>query len=100
MKSCKPTYMVKPPPPPAPPAKKRELGEFTYHCHKCDKEHKHVTGYLFMVVVEERVYFCNVNCYDEWMAAHPAVKDPRGLAPPPDRRGAVAATRAKNAEAT
>jgi len=85
----------KPDPPPAPPPKKRELGELTYFCEQCDKEHKHVTGYLFMAVVTKLLYFCNVNCYDEWMEAHPNITDPRWLAPT-DRRGAIAATKAKN----
>jgi hypothetical protein len=87
----------KPPPPPAPP-KKSEVGEFAYSCAACLKGYKHVNGYIFVAVIDpNRMYFCNVNCYNDFLKANPEVK-----APPPtpvtDRRGAIAATKAKEKE--
>jgi hypothetical protein len=87
-------------PPPKTSSVSGELGVFTYHCAHCLKEHKHSTGYMWVAFVgPDRFYFCSVNCYEDWLKNNPEVKDQRGQAEPvPDRRGAVAHTKAKEKE--
>ncbi len=71
------------------------LGTFTYHCKQCDKEHAHSSGYVFTVMYgPETLYFCDVDCCDDWEKALTEFKlKPE---PVPDRRAAIAATKAKN----
>ncbi len=93
----------KPPPPPAPPKKtdvsrqaRLVLDTFVYNCKQCGEERTHSIGYLFVVLQDgEWLYFCNVNCCDEWEKFLPPGTKPDE--PVPDRRGAIAATKAKNA---
>jgi hypothetical protein len=74
------------------------LNTFTYNCHQCDKEHSHSSGYMFIVRYgrEAPLYFCDVDCCDIWEKSITEFK----LKPEPvtDRRGAIAATKAKNEE--
>ena len=82
-------------PPPAPPKKKIEVGEFSYSCAACLKDYKHRNGYIFVAVVGiNRMYFCHVHCYNDFLKANPEVKATPS-APLPDRRGAIAHTKAK-----
>lgn len=89
-------------PPPVPPNKARRdrlgLDTFIYNCHQCGKERSHSCGYLFVVMLGTWwLYFCGVNCCDDWEKANPELKDQ--TPPVPDRRGAILATREKNEEA-
>ncbi len=90
-----------PPPPKATDVDRKDrlgLHDFTYHCTHCQKKHKHSSGYMFVVMLgPDRLYFCNVNCCDDWEKANPELKA-RPAEPVTDRRGAIAATKAKNAE--
>lgn len=73
----------------------RELHDFTWHCAYCCTERKHRTGYLFTVYCgPDTLRFCNVNCYDKWLEDNPEIKTRQE--PATDRRGAIAATKAKN----
>jgi hypothetical protein len=93
-------------PPPAPPAATKEkvrrkdrmgLDTFTYSCHSCNARHSHSSGYMFIVMLDgERLYFCDHNCCDAFEKGY--TKPGIGSHPTPDRRGAIAATRAKNEE--
>ncbi len=93
-------------PPPAAPApgqerlgadsrlKRMGLDTYVYNCHACGIKRKHSSGYMFVVMLEGvRLHFCDVNCCDNWEdnVAIRVVKEPVT-----DRRGAIAATRAKN----
>ncbi len=95
-------------PPPAAPApgqarlgaddrlKRMGLDTYVYNCHACGIEREHSSGYMFVVMLEAKwLYFCDVNCCDNWEdnVAIKVVKEPV-----PDRRGAIAATKAKNEE--
>ena len=87
------------PAPRKPPTETRKvrmsLDTFVYNCTACDKEMTHSSGYLFVVMFElDWLYFCNIDCCDEWEKYHIKVK----VEPATDRRGAIAATKAKNEE--
>ena len=91
---------IPPPAPRKPPTETRKvrmsLDTFVYNCTACDKEMTHSSGYLFVVMFElDWLYFCNIDCCDEWEKYHIKVK----VEPATDRRGAVLATREKNEEA-
>ena len=74
-------------------ASRMGLDTFLYHCTYagCRKEHEHSSGYIFTLRRGgDEFYFCNVNCCDAFE------KDLMHKLPVTDRRGAVAATKAKN----
>ena len=72
------------------------LDTFVYECSACGKEKAHSTGYMFVVVLNANwLYFCDVDCCDIWEKNNPELRVP-SAAPVTDRRGAIAATRAKN----
>ena len=82
--------------PPRKSPKKTEVGEFAYSCAACLKDYKHRNGYIFVAVIDiNRMYFCHVQCYNDFLKAHPEVKAPP-TAPVPDRRGAIAHTKAQS----
>ncbi len=73
------------------------LDTFIYNCRTCHKENSHSSGYLFVVCFEaDWLYFCDVNCCDAWDKTVPKHGPP--AEPVTDRRGAIAATKAKNEE--
>ncbi len=92
-------------PPPAPAPGQTHLGEgdrqkrigldtFVYNCHACGVEKRHSSGYLFVVMFDGiRLYFCDANCCDNW-EDNVAIKVV--AEPVPDRRGAIAHTKAQS----
>jgi hypothetical protein len=78
-------------------ARKARMGldTFTYNCHSCGAIHAHSSGYLFVIMLdEEQLYFCDHNCCDAFEKGY--TKPGIGDHPAPDRRGAIAATKAKH----
>ena len=76
--------------------KRLGLTSRTYECVQCGDKRIHSSGYVFLVNVgDEQLHFCDVDCCDIWEESDPVIKKP---APLPDRRGAIAATKAKNEE--
>jgi len=82
------------PKPPITRAVRLDLDTKVYSCFQCGEEYAHSSGYVFLVHIRgEELHFCDMNCCDAWEKSNPELKIQVPIA---DRRGAIAATRAKN----